>query len=170
MQAHTRAVAGLAAGAVGTFVLDRLDWFMWNRLDETTRDQTRSVRPGGEPPAHVLASRLEQALSLDLSNKQHEVAGLAVHFGIGIAPAAIYALTRDKLPGRGPARGLLYGLAMFLAQDEGLNTVTGLGARPTRYPWQAHARGLVAHLVYGVAVEMTLNAIERRFRKRAGRH
>jgi len=52
-------------------------------------------------------------------------------------------------------------------QDEVLNTVTGLGARPQRYPWQAHARGLVAHIVYGVATELVLNLVENAVQKHA---
>jgi len=82
------------------------------------------------------------------------------HHGIGLAIG--YAPLRDQLPGRVIARGLAFGVGLFLAQDELVNTVTGLGARPTRYPWQAHARGLIAHAVYGVVTEMTLAALGRR--------
>jgi uncharacterized membrane protein YagU involved in acid resistance len=91
----------------------------------------------------------------------------AVHYSIGVAPAIGYALLRDKLPGSGVARGALYGAGLFLMQDEVLNTVTGLGAKPQRYPWQAHARGIVAHTVYGVATELVLNLLDNAVRKRA---
>ena len=56
---------------------------------------------------------------------------------------------------------MLYGAGLFALQDEGLNSVTGLGAKPQDYPWQAHARGLVAHLVYGIVTELALSAIEK---------
>ncbi len=151
---------GAAAGEVAVWALDRADWFMWNRIDEKTRERTRSVRPGGEPPAHVLASVAERAAGLDLSERQHKLGGDLIHYSIGVAPAAAYALFRDKLPVAGPARGALYGLGMFLLQDEGLNSVSGLGAKPTDYPWQDHARGLIAHVVYGVTTELVLNALE----------
>ena len=42
-----------------------------------------------------------------------------------------------------------------------MNSVTGLGAKPQDYPWQAHARGLMAHLAYGIATELALNAADK---------
>ena len=155
------AAMGMVAGAIGVWALDRADYFMWNREDPETRAATRAVRPYGEPPAGVVVSELERATGRELTDEQHEAAQTAVHYAIGIGPAAGYALVRDKLPGRGPARGLLYGLGVFLLQDEGINAVTRLGADPRDYPWQAHGRGLVAHLVYGLTTELALNAMER---------
>ncbi|HVM38147.1 MAG TPA: hypothetical protein VM265_07160 [Sphingomicrobium sp.] len=162
----SKALMGAAAGAVGTWALDRADWRMWNNEGEDARLQTDAVRPFGEPPAHVLASKAQRASGIESTPEQHELAGVAVHYGIGIAPAVAYAVVRDKLPGRGPARGLLYGLGLFLLQDETANAVTGLGAKPNRYPWQAHARGLISHLVYGVVTEMVLNGMDRSLRSR----
>lgn len=155
------AVMGAAAGAVGTMALDKADWWMWDHEDADARNRTQSVRPNGEPPADVLVSRLEDATGAETDESTHRKLGFATHYAIGIGPAVAYALFRDKLPGRGVPRGLLYGGALFLMQDEALNSVTGLGAKPTAYPWQAHARGLVAHLVYGVATELALNAAEK---------
>ncbi len=161
------AIAGAAAGAVGVWALDRVDWFLWNHEDKGARAQTTTVRPGGEPPAQALVTKVEKATGKALSPETHETVSRAVHYSIGIAPAIGYALLRDKLPGSGVARGALYGTGVFLLQDEVLNTITGLGAKPQRYPWQAHARGLVAHIVYGVATELVLNLVDNAVRKRA---
>lgn len=156
----TTALMGAAAGAIGVWALDRVDWFMWNRMDQADHERTRAARPGGEPPAHALATRLEDLTGAQPSDRAHEAAGDAVHWALGIAPAMGYALLRDKLPLDGPARGLLYGLGLFLLQDEALNTATGLGGKPGDYPWQDHARGLIAHLVYGLTTEVALNVLE----------
>ena len=161
-----KALIGAAAGAFGTWALDRADWRMWNNESTETREQTEGVRPGGEPPAQVLAGTIEQAFGMRPSPEQHELAGQVIHYSIGIAPAVAYALFRDRLPGTGMARGALYGLGLFLAQDEGLNTITGLGADPRRYPWQAHARGLVAHTIYGIATELALNLAGKALKQR----
>lgn len=40
-----------------------------------------------------------------------------------------------------------------------MNILSGFGAKPQAYPWQAHARGLIAHLVYGAVLEGTLRAL-----------
>ncbi len=155
------AAMGMAAGAIGVWALDRTDYFFWDREAPETRAATTAVRPHGEPPAGVTVTQLEEASGRELDEKQHAAAEQAVHYAIGIVPAAGYALVRDKLPVPGPARGLLYGLGVFLLQDEGMSAVTSLGADPRDYPWQAHGRGLVAHLVYGLATELALTAMER---------
>lgn len=152
------ALLGAAAGAFGVWALDRLDWFMWRHEAPQARRRTTAVRPGGEPPAEVLVTKAEAAVGAEPSSRSHEALGQVVHYSIGIAPAIGYALFRDKLPGTGISRGALFGLGLFVAQDEVLNSVTGLGATPQRYPWQAHARGLLAHTLYGVATELALNA------------
>lgn len=162
----SKALMGAAAGAVGTWALDRADWRMWKHESQDARLQTNSVRPFGEPPAHVFVKKAEQTLGLNPTPEQHEIAGVAVHYGIGITPAIVYSIVRDKLPGEGPVRGLLYGLSLFLLQDEAVNAATGLAAKPQKYPWQAHARGLLSHLVYGLATEMVLNLMDRSVRAR----
>jgi uncharacterized membrane protein YagU involved in acid resistance len=156
-----KVVAGFAAGAAGVWALDRIDWFMWNREDPKARARTTAVRPNGEPPAQALVSKIEDATGKHLEPGTHEAVSQVVHYSIGIAPAIGYALLRDKLPISGAARGALYGAGLFLAQDEALNTVTGLGAKPQAYPWQAHARGIVAHTVYGIVTEFALNVVDR---------
>jgi hypothetical protein len=119
-----------------------------------------AVRPNGEAPAEALVTTAEDLLGKQTDPDTHSILGTGVHYGIGIGPAIVYALLRDRLPVQGPARGALYGTGLFLAQDEVLNTVTGLGARPQDYPWQAHARGLVSHNIYGIVVETALNLME----------
>jgi uncharacterized membrane protein YagU involved in acid resistance len=161
---------GAIAGAIGVWALDRIDWFMWNREGDATRAQTVAARPGGEPPAQALVSKAEQLAGQQLSGSRHELVSQAVHYSIGIGPAIGYALLRNKLPGRGVARGAAYGVALFVAQDEVLNTVTGLGGRPSDYPWTAHARGLLAHTVYGIATELTLNLLETARTRRSTAH
>ena len=156
------ALVGAAAGAVGTAALDSLDWYLWDREDPASKQRTEAVRPCGEPPADVLVGRIEDALGADIDQQTHQKRGAAMHYAIGIAPAVGYALVRDKLPVGGVARGALFGLGLWLFQDEVLNSVTGLGAKPQDYPWQAHARGLAAHLAYGVATELALEAADRK--------
>ena len=158
--ALTTALIGAAAGAVGTVALDSIDWWMWDREDPAARWRTEQVRPRGEPPADVLVRRIEDATGTGGDPETHRKRGVAMHYTIGIAPAIAYALFRDLLPIRGAARGALYGFGLWLMQDEVTNTVTGLGAKPQDYPWQAHARGLVAHLAYGVTTELALDVAE----------
>jgi hypothetical protein len=152
---------GAVAGAVGVWVMDRVDWFLSDHEDPEARRRTRAVRPGGMDPAHVVANRAVQALGAELSPPQPHPAGIAVHYAIGIGPAAFYGALRDRVPAVGTGRGLLYGLGLFLVQDELLNAAGGFSAGPRAYPWQAHARGLVAHLVYGAVTDAVLDLLHR---------
>ena len=151
---------GAAAGAIGVWALDRLDWFLFDRMSDADRARTRAARPNGEPPAEALVTALSTAVGTELSPRTHKAASLTTHYAIGIAPAIGYALFRHVLPGRGLARGAAYGAALFALQDEGLNTITPLGGKPGDYPWQDHARGFAAHVLYGVATEAALNGLE----------
>jgi hypothetical protein len=109
-------------------------------------------------PAHVLAARASESASLGLSWRQLDALGTAVHYGLGIVPAALYGALRRGVPFLDAGRGGLFGLGLFLAEDEILNTASGLAGRPRDYPWQAHARGLLAHLVYGFVTDALCRA------------
>jgi hypothetical protein len=158
------ALKGAIAGAVGVWVMDRLDWFMFDHVDPAARRRTEQVRPGGLDPAHVAAHKLADALGTELSPKQPHPAGVAIHYSLGIGLGAIYGACRERLPVTHTSQDALYGmgagLSLFLAQDEALNQVMGLSARQKDYPWQAHARGLVAHLTLGLVTNTVLNLLK----------
>lgn len=155
------ALRGAAAGAVGVWALDRLDWFLWGRMPEADRERTRAARPFGQSPDQVLVTKATQATGTPLSSTAHYAASTAVHYSVGIGPAIAYSYLRERLPLPGPLRGGLFGLGLWLFQDEGLNTVTGLGGRPRAYPWQDHARGAAAHVLFGVVTDAALSLLER---------
>lgn len=180
----THALIGAAAGAIGVWVLDRLDWFMWSHEAPETRRQTTAARPHGEPPAHVAATKLEAALGADASASDgvaekiehldtdglwrdpHYPAGAAIHYGLGVGPGAIYSVVQEQIPLPGVVRGALYGLTLFITQDEIANSVTGLAAKPRQYPWQDHARGLIQHIAYGIATDAAISFAKRQLRSR----
>ncbi len=154
-------VLGAVAGAVGVWVMDRVDWFNYRHEDPEARRRTQQVRPGGEDPAHIIARRAEGMAGTELSPSQHHAAGMAIHYAIGIGPGALYGAMKGRVPGVvGADRGLLYGLGLFLIQDELGNAMAGLATAPRRYPWQAHERGLVAHLVYGFVTDTVWNMLK----------
>lgn len=154
-------VKGAIAGMAGTLALDAVTWFMWDREDPRTLQQERQARPEGLDPAHFVASKVARAVGTELTPKQPHAAGIASHFAIGVVPAALYGVARTYIPQVRMGRGLFYGLTLFLVQDEGVNSIAGFSGGPTEYPWQAHTRGLVGHLVYGVVTDATLDLLDR---------
>lgn len=153
------AIAGAAAGAIAVWTMDRLDWFAYNHESEEARKRTIAARPDGKDPAHVMADKLAGVAGKSVS--QPSPAGLMVHYSLGIAPGAIYGALYETAPALSAGRGSLFGLALFLLQDEGLNAVSGLSGKPKDYPWQAHVRGLVAHVVYGVVTDTIVRSFIR---------
>ncbi|MBA3325733.1 MAG: DUF1440 domain-containing protein [Rhodobacteraceae bacterium] len=167
----TDILAGALAGAAAIWTLDRVDWFNYRHLDdEDSRRATERARPGGMDPAHVAANRLARGLGAEppLPARQNAY-GLAVHYGIGVAPAALYGALRGRAPYVDAGRGAAFGLVLFLAQDEGLNTILRLSGRPRDYPWQAHARGVIAHVAYGMTLDALLRVLRPRRRRREPR-
>lgn len=154
-----KAVIGVAAGAAAVYVFDKLDWFMYDHEDEAVRERTKAARPGGEAPAQVVASRIANAL--DLGSATREKLGFGIHYALGIGPGAAYAALHDRVPYLTAGRGALFGLTLFLVQDEVLNTMMKTAGKPQEYPWQAHARGLVSHLLYGFILDTLVRTADR---------
>jgi hypothetical protein len=154
-------LAGAAAGALAVWVMDRVGWWLYDREDPRALAREHAARVEGMDPAHVLANRVADALGRPLTPRQPHPAGVAVHYAIGVKPAMAYAALRRRWPALGAGRGLAYGLGLFLLVDEGLVPALGLASGPAAYPWQAHARGLVSHLVLGAVTDLALDAIDR---------
>lgn len=156
----TDMIKGAVAGAVGVWVMDKVGWYMWNHEDPQALQQEREARPDGLDPAHVMANRAAEALGVELTPKQPHPAGVAMHYGLGMVPGALYGALHKRVEGVGAAGGLAYGLGLFLLQDEGLNPIIGTSGTPGEYPWQAHWRGLVSHLVLGAVTNATVKALD----------
>ena len=154
------ALKGAVAGGIAVWAMDQVDWYLYNHEDPEARRRTQRVRPGGLDPAHVLANKVAEAFGKELSPRQPHPAGIAVHYSLGILPGALYGAMQDRVPTLGVGRGAVFGLGLFLVQDEFINAATGLSAHPRQYPWQAHARGLIAHIVYGVLTDTLLRALK----------
>lgn len=155
------ALKGAVAGAVGVWAMDRVAWWLWDREDPAALRREVAARPGGLDPAHAVANRVAGLVGAELEPRQPHPAGLAVHYALGMGPGAAYAVARRRVPAVGAGAGLLYGLALSLVEDEGMAPLLGLAGGPAAYPWQAHARGLVGHLVLGAVTHATLDLLDR---------
>ncbi len=78
----------------------------------------------------------------------------------GLGPGALYAHRRRQYPWLGTGRGALYGLGLFVVNDELGTRLLGIAGRQRSYPWRSDVRGLIGHVVLGVVTEATLNAMD----------
>jgi hypothetical protein len=153
-------VKGAVAGAVATWVMGRVTRYMYEYEGEEERRQEDDAR-GGETAFASAAGKGAELMGADLSKPQLEKAGAALHWGLGIAAGAVYGAMRGRLLDPEWKSGLEFGSGFFLLVDEVANPVLGFTPGPGAFPWQAHARGLAGHTVFGVSAEATMRLLDR---------
>ncbi|MCA1561166.1 MAG: DUF1440 domain-containing protein, partial [Acidobacteria bacterium] len=134
--------------------------YMHQHESENARRRYEEVTGGRYVPERS-AEKIESALRLELSEKHHKVLGQANHWMVGLLAGATYAVARRRVSGADGGQGLLFGLMFWLGFDEIMTVAAGVARPPQQYPWQAHARGLVGHLAYGVVADTTLDVLDR---------
>jgi uncharacterized membrane protein YagU involved in acid resistance len=154
-------IKGAVAGAVAVWVMDRVTWDMYDREPREAYRREKRAQPGGNYAATNLAIHAADLAGVDLPTKRQQyAAGDVVHYGLGIVPGALYGALRRRVPWLGRARGLAYGLLLFVVEDEVANPLLGNTSGPLAYPWQAHWRGLVGHLVLGAVTDTVAGALD----------
>jgi hypothetical protein len=139
-----------AAGYIGTKAMEPASMKLYELQDEQARRQEDEARPG--PPYEIAATKIARLLGGRLEGKALDRGSLAMHYGLAIGWAPVYALLRRRggIPPLGAA--LIGGASMSLLVDEGLTPALGFSAPNKAYPLVTHLRGFTAHLAFGVAV------------------
>jgi hypothetical protein len=150
---------GALAGAAATWVMGQVTSYLYEHEDKQARRQEDEAREG-KTAYGVAAEKAADAVGQDLSEEQRKQYGSALHWGLGAGAGAAYGALRGRVPGADAANGLLFGAAFWVLIDEGANVALGLTPGPTHFPWQTHARGLAGHLVFGIAADTALRALD----------
>lgn len=153
------AIKGAIAGFVGTMAMGKVTHFWYQHEDPEARQQYQEVTGGRYPPQRT-ADFVEKTLDLDPSKKQHKMLAKGSHQTVGIGTGVAYALAQRRIGGADKGHGLLFGALFSLVFDEGMTALVGFAEPPREYPWQAHARGFVGHLAFGLAAETTLGILD----------
>src|SRR5215213_2756651 len=152
-------VIGCVAGLVATKVYGLVQEALYRPMPRDVKRKEGQVRPG--PSSQVAASRMAEGLGYPLDEHERELAGCALHYGLGTAWGPIYGLLRRHGGMQPLAAGALTGASLSLFVDEGLAPALGFSAPNRDYPALTHVRGLLNHLAYGVAVALTAEALYR---------
>lgn len=160
---YTRIILGAVAGGAGVWAMDRVGWLMYRREDSEAVEQEGEARAEELDPAHAMANKIAGLVGVKLSPPQPHPAGIAVHYGLGVVPAIVLVSLIHKHPWLGLGQGAFYGFILFALNDEIMAPMLGIASGPTKYPWQAHARGLASHLVLGVVTVSTYRVLRRVF-------
>jgi hypothetical protein len=152
------AVRGALAGAAATWAMDQVTTVMLALQAPEVTAEEEAARANGKSSVTNLVDRVEAETGLVISAKQRPLVEQAVHYALGAVPGALYGIARH-VPGVRAGNGLLFGLGLFAANDEYLNTKLGLASSPTAYPPETHVRGLAGHAVLGVATETGIQVL-----------
>jgi hypothetical protein len=150
---------GAIAGAVATGVMDRITNMLYERESKGVRQLEDSLRQG-RTAYEAVAEKAAGLLGKQLEEGDRRRLGKAVHWTLGIAAGASYAVLRHRLPALQRAGGAKFGTAFWAAVDEALVSALGLTPPPTSFPFQTHARGLVGHLTFGIVADRTLRVLD----------
>ncbi len=151
---------GAAAGLAATWAMGRATTFLYEREDPQARQREDAAR-GGRTAYGIAAEKAAGAVGVRLSPDARKKLGTGIHWARGAGAGAAYGALRRRLPLLDAGQGLAFGAGFFALVDEGANTALGLTPPPSAFPWQAHARGLAGHLVFGVVTDTLLDAADR---------
>ena len=84
--------AGCVAGIVATKVYGLVQEALSQPMPRELKRREEQVRPG--PSSQVAASRMAEGLGYPLDEQERELAGCAVHYGLGMAWGPMYGLLR----------------------------------------------------------------------------
>lgn len=157
--AKSEALKAATASVIGTVVMDLFTWNMYRSESGRVHRKEKRAQVEGKWVAHAAAEKLARGMGRAPSPQGLYAAGKAIHFLLGIGPGVAYGLLRRRFPEMAAGKGLLFGFAVFVVNDQLMAPAAGLASGPRHYPWQAHLRGLVGHLAFGVATEAAINML-----------
>ncbi len=153
------ALRGAVAGGIATWLMDLATTGLVQAESPEDAKREAAARPNGRSSVANLLSRVEEQTGLQLDDDARSMASQGIHYGLGVVPGALYGALRRRVPLLGAGRGLLYGMLLFLGNDEVMNTELGLAGPYSAYPAATHLRGLVGHAVLGVATDTGLDIL-----------
>lgn len=143
-----------AAGYLGTKAMEPISMKLYQLEPAAAREREDAARPG--PPFQVAAEKLTKLFGLHLGEQQMSRLSMAFHYGLAIQWAPLYPLLRRRTNLNPVAAGLATGTAMSAIADELMTPAFGFSAPNLDYPLVTHARAVLAHLAFGLAVAATV--------------
>ena len=142
-------LAGIVGGLVGSIALRA-----WMTVMSQVHEGT--TVPDQNGPAHQVAGMVFRGLTGgDMTARQRFLYGEAVHYAFGAVTGGIYGGIAEYQAWTTAGKGLLFGTGVFLAADESSMPLLGLIPPPWTEIVPAQVEHWAAHLVFGIAGELT---------------
>lgn len=140
-------VAGVIAGAVASFAMDRFQAVAAPLLPSSGS----ASEPATEKAADAVATRITGE---EISDADKPLAGQAVHYALGIALGAAYGVAAEFRPKVTAGYGTAFGLGTATVLDEAAVPAMGLGSAPWDAGIASNLYSYASHLVFGGVSEI----------------
>jgi uncharacterized membrane protein YagU involved in acid resistance len=143
------ALAGAASGLLATVPMTLTMFIMQGMLPRRERTTLE--------PRRVSDDMLRKAgVNDDVSKQGRESFSVVAHLGYGATTGMFYALAQRLMPLPGGLRGPVYGLFVWAASYAGWLPAVNTLPPPHRRPVRRNLLLIVAHFVWGVALELAI--------------
>lgn len=133
----------------------------WMAAHEQVLEEQQAAQQEGS--TEKVARKLAETTGHQLSEDARKTGGQAVHYTFGTLVGVVYACTAEFLPEATTGSGAAFGTALFLAADEVAVPAFRLAPPPTQTPASDQLEHWAAHVVYGMALELTRKLLRRVF-------
>ncbi|MEJ7685400.1 MAG: DUF1440 domain-containing protein [Segetibacter sp.] len=147
---------GALAGIIGGFALAGAAQTIYSLTSPKTIAEETAIEP--RDPFIVLAEKLEKLTGKNLNDRQKKIFEQGAAAALSVTAGVSYALLASKWNLNWLMGGAVFGGLFWAAGDEGILPVLGLAGDNTKYPLEAHARGLAAHVVFGIVTAAFVKA------------
>lgn len=146
----SNALAGAAAGALATYVMDGVGEALYALTSSEDKAKERAAQP--RSALSLAAERILRAIGCETADEATvgRIAN-ALHWGYGTASGAIYGVLDTAVPAFHRTLGSPLVVAMIAFDEFGLAAL-GLAQTPGRYPLATHVRGIASHLIFGAVL------------------
>ncbi len=157
------AVAGLVAGAVGSWVKSKAEPLLQTIAEDFfPPTHAEKERPGADPDGHperMPPAKLAQEVTAEtLSRDEKLAAQTGIHYAFGTGAGVAYGMLAEVSP-VGSGLGLPASLALWAGTHGTTLPALGLQADPDELPASAHVWEIGSHLVYGLTVDLVRRAV-----------
>ena len=140
-------VAGVIAGAVASFAMDRFQAVASSLLPSDGGDEEPATQKAADTVAKVVAGH-------EVPDNAKPLAGQSVHYALGIGLGIAYGLAAEFRPAVTAGYGAAFGLGTATLLDEAAVPAVGLGEAPWKTPIATTVYGYTSHLVFGGVAEL----------------
>jgi uncharacterized membrane protein YagU involved in acid resistance len=156
-EAVRKAMIGSVAGVAALQTFDRVTAYMYQHTN--CEDIRREEAIEAREPLVVLAQKVAEHLGVTLTSEQEKHLAKYINYAFSMGMGTLYVTTARRWPLGWLAGGSAFGVMFWLLMDETVSPALGLVGDNRKYPSEAHVRGVVAHIAFGVTTAMVARAL-----------